>query len=120
MKLSGVLLASEKPKELVEFYTKALDRKPDWTGQEGQFQGWNVGGEMLAIGPHDQIHGSSKEPARVMYNFEVDDVKKEFERVKTTGAKVVQEPYHPGEDSAMTMATFADPDGNYFQLNSPM
>jgi len=34
----------------------------------------------------------------------------------------VQEPYDPGDeaDGDMSIATFADPDGNYFQLVSPM
>jgi hypothetical protein len=34
---------------------------------------------------------------------------------------VIQEPYHPGDDeSEMWIATFSDPDSNYFQLVSPM
>jgi predicted enzyme related to lactoylglutathione lyase len=45
-------------------------------------------------------------------------VKAEFERIKDLGAEVVAEPYEPGE--GMLMCTFADPDGNYFQLMSPM
>jgi predicted enzyme related to lactoylglutathione lyase len=33
---------------------------------------------------------------------------------------VVQEPYTPGEGEDGLIATFSDPDGNYFQLMSPM
>jgi predicted enzyme related to lactoylglutathione lyase len=36
---------------------------------------------------------------------------------------VLREPYRPGDgddDGEMWVATFADPDGNYFQLMSPM
>ena len=40
----------------------------------------------------------------------------EFERIKAAGAEVVKEPY---EIEGMWIATFADPDGNYFQLMSP-
>ena len=36
------------------------------------------------------------------------------------GATVVQEPYSPGEEMDGLIATFTDPDGNYFQLMSPM
>jgi predicted enzyme related to lactoylglutathione lyase len=32
---------------------------------------------------------------------------------------VVAEPYHPMEDQKGTIATFADPDNNYFQLMTP-
>ena len=40
----------------------------------------------------------------------------EFARIKKLGAKVIKEPY---EMEKMWIATFADPDGNYFQLMSP-
>src|SRR5439155_1595167 len=49
------------------------------------------------------------------------DVNGDFETLKAAGATVIQEPYHPGDDeSEMWIATFADPDSNYFQLVSPM
>jgi predicted enzyme related to lactoylglutathione lyase len=53
----------------------------------------------------------------MMFNFETKEVKEEFERIKETGATVVKEPYEMGE--GMMIATFSDPDGNYFQLMSP-
>jgi predicted enzyme related to lactoylglutathione lyase len=52
----------------------------------------------------------------VILNFETKEVKDEFERIKGAGATVVKEPY---EIEGMWIATFADPDGNYFQLMSP-
>ena len=56
-----------------------------------------------------------------MFNFETDDVKKEFERIKEIGAHVIKEPYSMDEnDDQSQIATFADPDGNYFQLMTPM
>jgi predicted enzyme related to lactoylglutathione lyase len=49
-------------------------------------------------------------------------VEGDFERFKAAGATVVQAPYNPGGDESdeMSIATLADPDGNYFQLVSPM
>jgi predicted enzyme related to lactoylglutathione lyase len=47
-------------------------------------------------------------------------VKGEFDRIKGLGAAVQQEPYQPGGAEEMWIATFEDPDGNYFQLASPM
>ena len=46
----------------------------------------------------------------------------EFERIKGLGATVEHEPYQPGGDAAgeMWLATFADPDGNFFQIATPM
>jgi predicted enzyme related to lactoylglutathione lyase len=42
------------------------------------------------------------------------------ERLKAAGATVVQEPYQPGEEPDGWIATFSDPDDNYFQLIIPM
>jgi predicted enzyme related to lactoylglutathione lyase len=73
------------------------------------------------IGPHDQVKGTNPQPGRLIWNLETPDVKSEFDRFVAAGATVVQEPYNPGDDSAeMLLCTFADPDGNYFQLASPM
>jgi predicted enzyme related to lactoylglutathione lyase len=57
-----------------------------------------------------------------MWNIETDDVPGDFERFKAAGAMVIAEPYNPGDeaDEPMRIATLADPDGNYFQLVSPM
>jgi len=55
-----------------------------------------------------------------MFNIETDDVQGEFERITGLGASVIQNPYHPEENLKMTLATLADPDGNFFQLASPM
>ncbi len=117
MKLDSILVFSEKPKALATFYEKVFGKKPGWV-QDGYF-GFEVGGYFM-VGPHDAVHGKAKDAKRIMINFGVKDVKKEFTRIKKTGAKVVAEPYQPGEGSGMWLATFEDPDGNYFQLGSEM
>ena len=63
------------------------------------------------------MKGKAKDPGRVMFNLETTEVKEQFERIKMIeGAKVIQEPYEMGGGM---IATFADPDGNYFQLMTP-
>ncbi len=47
-------------------------------------------------------------------------MKADFARLKAAGAVVVQEPYQPGEAPDAWIATFSDPDGNYFQILSPI
>ena len=84
------------------------------------YTGFMVGKGFVTIGPHDKVKGKSPNPERLLLNFETDDVKKEFERIKELGATVVAEPYAPGEAEEMFLATLADPDGNYFQLATPM
>ena len=78
-----------------------------------------VGSGAVTIGPHDKVHGKSQNPERILINFETKDVEGEFKRIKELGAKVIAEPYHPGEDPSGMLATFEDPDGNYFQLATP-
>lgn len=118
LNFSSLLLFSEKPEDLAEFYKKILISDPVWDG--GGYYGFMIGKSMLIIGPHDKVAGKNKNPERMMFNLEIDDVQKEFRRIKKLGAKVIQEPYNPDESSEMTIATFADPDDNYFQLTTPV
>ena len=121
LNLNNVMLGSADSKKLAEFYAKVLgDANPDWSDEANGWFGWQVGDGTIAIGPHSEIEGKSKEPARVMLTFETDDVKGEFDRIKDLGAEVVAEPYEPGGGPGMQLCTFADPDGNYFQLSTPM
>ena len=52
-----------------------------------------------------------------MWNFETAQVKEEYERIAAAGATVIREPY---EMEGGWIATLADPEGNYFQLVTPM
>ena len=65
-------------------------------------------------------HGKNAQPGRLLWNIESADVQADFDRFKAAGAIVVREPYDPGGGSDGSIATFADPDDNYFQLMSPM
>jgi predicted enzyme related to lactoylglutathione lyase len=117
--LNTVMIGSDDPKTLSDFYTKVLG-KPTW--EDDAYVGWQAGSAWLMIGAHSEVKGRNGMPGRIMLNFETPDVKGEFERIKGLGAAVQQEPYQPGGAGApeMWIATFEDPDGNYFQLASPM
>jgi predicted enzyme related to lactoylglutathione lyase len=117
--LNTVMIGSDDPKSLSEFYTKVLG-KPAW--EDSAYVGWQAGSSWLMIGEHSEVKGRNEMPGRIILNFETPDVKGEFDRIKGLGAAVHQEPYQPGGDDApeMWIATFEDPDGNYFQLASPM
>ena len=114
LSLNNVMIGSAQPEVMGEFYTQVLDRPSDMK-DEGWY-GWRVGASWLSIGQHSEVKDQAKEPQRVILNFETPQVQEEFERCKAAGAKVVKEPY---ELQGMWIATFADPDGNYFQLMSP-
>jgi predicted enzyme related to lactoylglutathione lyase len=117
MNLNSILVGSEDPKKLTDYYTKLFGTP---VMDEGGYTGWMIGTGFLTVGPHDQVKGKNATPGRVIWNIETPDVKSEFERLKAAGATVVQEPYNPAEDGEMLIATFSDPDDNYFQLMTPM
>jgi predicted enzyme related to lactoylglutathione lyase len=117
MNLNSILIGSEDPQRLTTFY-KGLFGDPTW--DDGGYTGWMVGTGGLMVGPHDAVKGKNEQPGRLILNIETPDVRGDFERFKAAGATVVQEPYNPGDEGEGLIATFADPDGNYFQLVSPM
>src|SRR5258708_5438586 len=115
LNLNSFMIGTMQVKILAEFYEKAFDRPADMVEQG--WHGWLVGKCFLTIGEHSEVNGQAKEPQRVIFNFETNDVKGEFERLKALGARVVKEPYDM--QGGMWIATLADPDGNYFQLMTP-
>lgn len=117
LNFNSVMIGSEDPKPLSDFYTKVLG-KPSW--EDDGFVGWQTAGGGLMIGAHSEVKGRNQVPGRIILNFETPDVQGEFERIKGLGATVAHEPYQPGGGADMWLATFEDPDGNYFQLASPM
>jgi len=116
MEMNGVMVGSEDPTRLAEYYTKIFGEP---AMSEDGFSGWKLGSAWLTVYAHDQVTGKNAQPGRVMWILESADVQGDFDRFKSAGASVVLEPYHPQEDPSMLVATFADPDDNYFQLMSP-
>jgi predicted enzyme related to lactoylglutathione lyase len=118
MNFNSILIGSEDPQRLVDYYTKLFGEP---TFSDGGYSGWQIGSGWMTVGPHDQVTGKNPQPGRLLWNIETADVRGEFERLKAAGATVVREPYGMGEGSDQDqIATFADPDDNYFQLMSPM
>jgi predicted enzyme related to lactoylglutathione lyase len=117
LNLNSVMIGTKQPVALAAFYEKVLGKPAEMVDQENGFWGWQVGSSYLSVLNHSEMGGNTKDPGRVMFNFETTEVKEEFERIKAFGATVVREPYEMGGG---WIATLADPDGNYFQLVNPM
>ena len=114
LNLNSVMLGTSQVKQMAAFYEKVFGKKADMS--EGDWHGWQVGSCFFNIGSHSEVKGKAKEPQRIILNLETKEVKEEFERIKGVGATVIKEPY---EMQGAWIATFADPDGNYFQLMTP-
>jgi predicted enzyme related to lactoylglutathione lyase len=117
MNFNNILIGSEDPQRLTDYYTK-LFGEPTWN--DGGYTGWLIGSGAVSIGPHDQVHGKNAHPGRIIWNIESSDVQADFERFKAAGAIVIREPYTFEQAPGSWIATFADPDDNYFQLMTPM
>ena len=120
MDFNSILIGSENAERLAEYYTKLLGA-PAFS--DGGYTAWQLGSGWVTVGPHSEVKGSNATPGRLIWNIESSDVKGDFERIKAAGAIVVREPYDFDADGTMStasIATFADPDGNYFQLTSPL
>ena len=117
MNLNSILIGSEDPQRLADYYTK-LFGEPKWN--DGGYTTWLIGSGALTVGPHDQVSGPNAHPGRIIWNIETADVQAEFDRFKAAGATVVREPYGFDGDESGLIATLSDPDDNYFQLMSPM
>ena len=116
MNFNNILIGSEDPQRLVDYYTK-LFGKPGM--EDGGYTGWQLGTGFVSVGPHSEVKGKNAHPGRIIWNVETADVKAEFERMKAAGAIVVAEPYSFEGYPDAWIATLADPDDNYFQLTTP-
>jgi predicted enzyme related to lactoylglutathione lyase len=117
LNLNSIMIGTKQSKVLSAFYEKVLGKPADMVDDENGFFGWQVGDGYIGVLEHSEMGGKTKDPGRVMINFETAQVKEEFERIKASGAVVIKEPYEMGQG---WIATLADPDGNYFQLMTPM
>jgi predicted enzyme related to lactoylglutathione lyase len=117
LNLNSVMIGTKQPKVLATFYEKVLGKPAEMVDEKNGFFGWQAGAAYLSVLDHSEMVGRTKDPGRIMFNFETPQVKEEYERIKALGAVVIQEPY---EMEGGWIATLADPDGNYFQLVTPM
>ena len=117
LNLNSVMIGTKQATAMAAFYEKVLGKPAEMVDQENGFWGWQVGSAFLSVLDHSEMGGQTKDPGRIMFNFETSQVQEEFERLRASGATVIREPYQMGGG---WIATLADPDGNYFQLVTPM
>jgi predicted enzyme related to lactoylglutathione lyase len=117
LNLNSIMIGTKQRKALAAFYEKVLGKPAEMVDAENGFFGWQVGSGYFSVLEHSEMGGKTKDPGRIMLNFETTEVKDEFERIKSLGATVIRAPYEMGGG---WVATLADPDGNYFQLVTPM
>jgi predicted enzyme related to lactoylglutathione lyase len=104
-------ITSEDRDRLGAFYRDVVGLEKNEEAGEYAF---NVGGAMFIIDGHSETKGRAVEPHRYLFNFMVDDIQAEQDRLEAQGVTFIRKmgrEYWGG-----VFSTFLDPDGNYAQL----
>lgn len=117
--LESLTLFTENAKKLAGFYKDKVGLKIKFEAVMGEndeeYYELNVGRKSgFGIIDHSKVKGKNKQPERIIFNLEVDNIKKEVARLKKAKVKLVADIYHV--EGYGYIATFADIDNNYFQL----
>lgn len=117
--LESLTLFTQSAKKLAAFYRDVVGLKVDYEAEMGEngeeVYGFKIGkGAEFAVIDHSKVKGKNKQPERIIFNLEVDDIKKEAARLKKAKVKLIANTYHVEGYGYIT--TFADVDNNYFQL----
>jgi predicted enzyme related to lactoylglutathione lyase len=117
--IESISVFSENATKLVDFYKKEVGLKSTFEGGLGEkgekVFGFEANGRSgFYIIDHSEVKGKNKEPERHIVNFEVADIEDEVKKLDAKGVKKIQDVYHV--ENYGLIATFEDPDGNFFQL----
>ena len=110
--IAGVLIATADLGPMLRFYRDVLGLRT--RSERDKYVNFEWGEFRLTIALHSDIHGSSRDPMRMMLNFSVDDIHATHERLRAAGVEFSRPPEQ--EEWGGWVATFADPDGNTLQL----
>ncbi len=105
--IGSLLIGSSNVDQMKEWYRKAFG------AGENDMGAFEFGPVQLFVEEHSEVHGATKEPARVVINLDVEDcrgLEGHLEQLGVTWVrKVEQMPFG-------LIGTVADPDGNYVQI----
>jgi len=107
--LESLLLASDDPARLRDWYATALDAHPD---ADGFVQFGAVG---MLMDKRDDLAPRTVEPGRVILNYHVTDIQAHRRHLDALGVRWISDVEYRGDGGAW-FATVVDPDGNYVQL----
>lgn len=116
--IDSVGIFSENPKILADFYKDKVGLNLTIEVELGEGEdlfGFEFGqGSTLYITKHEAVKGKNSKPERIILNLEVDNIEEDAKRLDGLSVKKIQEVYHV--EGYGLIATYEDPDGNYFQL----
>ncbi len=108
----GASIWSEDLNNLLPFYRDTLGLKPTIESERFVVFG-DPSAPSLGLGSHSEVKGKNSDPARHMVGLTTDDVRAEYERLRSKGVEFVEAPTNYDQ---ITIATLKDPEGNLVQL----
>jgi predicted enzyme related to lactoylglutathione lyase len=108
----GASIWSQDLNNLLPFYRDTLGLTPTMESERFVVFG-DTSGPTLGLGSHSEVKGKNTDPARHMVGLMTDDVKAEYQRLKSKGVDFIEEPTNYDQ---ITIATLKDPEGNLVQL----
>lgn len=118
--IEGILIGSQSAKKLAYFYKNKVGLKLTFEAVMGEGKDeaevylFEMKGASLYITDHSEVKGKSKNPNRVIFNLDVDNIGKEVKRLGKAKVRKIKDIYHI--EGYGKIATFEDVDGNYFQF----
>ena len=110
--VAGIIVWTAQFEEILRFYRDVLDLP--LRGERPDFANFAWGDFRLSVAAHEDVHGESRDPLRLMINFAVTDIFAAYRRLTERGVEFSRTPEQ--ERWGGWVATFADPDGNTLQL----
>lgn len=114
-----ITIYSKNPDQLQEFYREVMgfsfDRKMDLPDDYGYV--FKLADNLeLYISYHSEVEGANKDMFRHIFDFRVGDVDKTFSEIlsRYPNLKIIAKPF---DAPCSRVATFADPEGNCWQIS---
>ena len=111
-RVSGIILWTDHLANLRNFYEQLLGLNPH-SVREG-FIAYKWGDFRFSLGLHSKIEGHTKDPYRIMINFDTQDIKCLSDKLIDNNIECLRKPEQ--EKWGGIVATFRDPDGNIIQF----
>lgn len=113
--ICGAILVSNAPAALARFYSEALGLAFEREEHAGLAPHWGVdiGSVHFGIHPPENFKRRAAGQASVVLTFDVTSLPECQARLEKLGAPCIQPPHDEGFGS---VASFADPDGNQFEV----
>lgn len=108
----GATIWSQDLNNLLPFYRDTLGLKPSMESERFVLFG-DVNAPTLGLGSHSDVKGKNSDPARHMVGLMTDDVRADYEQLKSKGVEFIEAPTNYDQ---ITIATLKDPEGNLVQL----